>query len=138
MKKIISVLFFIAAFTSICNSQTIDTVSTYGFGKMPPIYFGNRVYWERHYEQTKDEQSSVMTFIALSYNECHIGIYTAFYPNGTIRSTGQYLSNTTDDRSDLKSRGLCSVQDGEWKDFAPDGTLTKTYIYENGKVIKEY
>lgn len=138
MKNIILLIIVLSVCTIAGKSQTIDTVNTYGFGKMPPIYMGNKLYWERNYEQSKDGQNVTLSFIGLSYNACHVGAFTAFYPGGKIRTTGHYKENTTGDWSDLKNRGLCSVPDGEWKEYSEDGTLTKTYIYEDGKVVKEY
>lgn len=139
MKTILISITVLLAFTAACMSQTIDTVNTYGFGKMPPVYFANKLYWERNYEKEKGDEGAVtLAYICLSYNECHVGSYTGFYPSGKIKVTGHYKENTTDDWSDLKNRGFCSVQDGEWKEYSEDGTLTKTYVYENGEVVKEY
>lgn len=139
MKTILIAIFALVTLTSVCQSQIIDTVNTYGFGKMPPIYSGNKLYWERNYQKEKGDQGAVtLSFIALSYNSCHVGLYTGFYPSGNVKTTGQYMENTTGDWSDLKKRGLCSIQTGEWKEYAEDGTLTKTYVYENGTLIKEY
>lgn len=138
MKNIILLIIILSVYTIAGKSQTIDTVNTYGFGKMPPIYEGNMLYWERNYEKSKGDETVTLSFIALSYNSCHVGAFTAFYPSGKIRTTGHYKENSTGDWSDLKNRGLCSVQDGEWKEYSEDGTLTKTYIYEDGKVVKEY
>ena len=138
MKSILISITILLTFTVICQSQTVDTVNTYGFGKMPPIYMGNTLYWERNYEQSKDGQSVTLSFIGLSYNDCHVGAYTVFYPSGKIKMTGQFKENTTGDWRDLRNRGLCSIQTGEWKEYSEDGTLTKTYLYEDGKVVKEY
>ncbi len=141
MKTILSAIFLTTfvflSFTGICKSQDIDTVNTYGFGKMPPIYMGNKLYWERHYEAAKGTDVTVLTYICLAYNSCKVGAYTEFYPSGKIKQTGQYKENTTDDWSDLKGRGFCT-REGEWKEYSEDGTLKKTYLYENDKVVKEY
>jgi MORN repeat variant len=110
-----------------------DTAITMNFGKMPPVYFSNKVYWERNYD--KDNH---LLYEALKYNSCFIGEYLAYWENGKLRTKGQYLQNPTTDWTDLRKRGLCSIMDGEWRDFDETGALKKTVLYEQGKVVKEY
>jgi antitoxin component YwqK of YwqJK toxin-antitoxin module len=115
------------------HGQVIDTVQTVDYGKMPPVYFSNKVYWERNYD--KDNH---LLFEALKYNSCFIGAYTNYWDNGRVKTRGEYLQDTTVDRHDLQSHGLCTVQNGEWKNYNLAGTLIKTVLYDKGKITKEY
>ena len=122
---------FLAA-TSL-HSQAIDTVNTVNYGKMPPVYFSNKVYWERNYDD-----SNHLLFEGLKYNTCFIGAFINYRENGKVKTRGQYISNTSDDWKDLNERGLCSVMDGEWKNYNKSGELIRTVIYDKGKIVKEY
>jgi antitoxin component YwqK of YwqJK toxin-antitoxin module len=133
MKRKLFLLIFFASFGSIAQGQAIDTVNTYDFGKMPPAYFSNKVYWEKNYD--KDNH---LLFEALKYNSCFIGDYRGYWANGKLKASGQYLKNKTPDWTEIRKRGLCSVMDGEWKNFDANGELIKTVLYENGKITKEY
>ncbi|MFI5132843.1 MAG: hypothetical protein ACHQEB_00840 [Chitinophagales bacterium] len=110
----------------------IDTVTTVDYGKMPPVYFSNKIYWERNFD--KDNH---LLFEALKYNSCYIGTFINYWQNGKVKTKGQYLQNNTGDWKDLKNRGLCSVMDGEWQNYNESGKLTGTVIYDKGKIIKE-
>jgi antitoxin component YwqK of YwqJK toxin-antitoxin module len=126
-------LFFIGRFAFSSSGQGIDTVQTVDYGKMPPVYFSNKVYWERNY----DNQNHLL-FEGLKYNSCFIGAFINYWPNGTVKTKGQYVSNKSKDWNNLKQRGLCSVPDGEWKSYNEDGELKNTVIYKNGTIKKEY
>jgi len=133
MKTIFFTLLLFVILIPILNAQGIDTVNTYSFGKMPPVYFENKLYWEKNYDD-----KGHLNFQGLSYNNCHVGDYTNYHKNGNVKTKGQYKSNTTDDWTNLNDRGLCSVPDGEWKTYSETGELEHTIIYENGNIIKEY
>ena len=115
------------------HSQPIDTVTTVDYGKMPPVYFSNKVYWERNYDNKNH-----LLFEALKYNSCFIGAFINYWDNGKIKTKGQYVHNTTTNWNGLQKRGLCSVQDNTWKNYNKEGKLIKTVIYKKGKIIKEY
>lgn len=132
MKKIIPLFLLITCFSCYGHSQAIDTVSTYNFGKMPPVYFSNKQYWERNY----DNQNHLL-FEALKYNECFIGPYSNYWTSGKVKTTGQYLSNSSGNWADLRQRGLCSVMDSTWKNYDENGHLSSTVIYKEGKLVKE-
>jgi antitoxin component YwqK of YwqJK toxin-antitoxin module len=137
MKNILFLL-LAAGFTNLSRSQSIDTmqkvdtVQTVDYGKMPPVYFSNKVYWERNYD--KDNH---LLFEALKYNSCFIGAFVNYWSNGRTKTLGQYLQNNTGDWTNLQSRGLCSVKDGEWKAYNEAGELINTITYDKGKIIKE-
>ena len=42
-----------------------------------------------------------------------------------------------DDSTELKKGGLCSVQEGTWKNYNEEGELKETFEYKDGKIIKE-
>lgn len=122
----------IYGFTKIYG-QAVDTVTTVDYGKMPPVYFSNKVYWEKNYDNKNH-----LLFEGLKYNSCFIGAFINYWNNGNIKTIGKYLSDATGKMSDLQSRGFCSVQTGEWKNYDETGKLTSTVLYDKGKVIKEY
>ena len=132
------VIFFIplVCITSLGNSQVnnpvrvIDTAITVNYGKMPPVYFSNKVYWERNYD--KDNH---LLFEALKYNDCFIGYFIDYWPNGSVKTRGQYLQNNTVDWTDLVKRGLCSIKDSVWKTYSDDGRLIGDYTYSKDVII---
>ena len=135
MKKFLSILvlfFFLSQQGYSQHAKAIDTVKTFDYGKMPPVYFANKVYWERNYN--KDNE---ILFEGLKYNSCFIGPYINYWLSGIVKTRGQYLQNKTGNWPQLKERGLCSIQDGVWKDYTEDGDLKHTTTYNKGKIIKE-
>ena len=135
MKKNISILllfFFLSQQGFSQHAKLVDTVKTVNNGKMPPVYFSNKVYWEKNYD--KDNQ---LLYEGLKYNSCFIGSYINYWPCGIVKTTGQYVHNPTGNWTRLKERGLCSIQDGAWKDYTEDGDVKHTVIYNKGKIIKE-
>ena len=133
MKKLLIVLLAICGFANSGRSQAIDTVQTVDYGKMPPVYFSNKVYWEINY----DNQNHLL-FEGLKYNSCFIGAFVNYWNNGKVKTKGQYVKNKTHDWTNHKSRGLCSVQDSVWKNYNENGELIKTVVYKKGTIIKEY
>lgn len=133
MKKIIFFLIATLFLSTVAFSQAVDTVQTVDYGKMPPVYFSNKIYWERNYND-----KNRLLFEALKYNSCFIGAFVNYWENGQVKTKGQYLTNNTNDWKDLEGRGLCSVMDGEWKNYNDSGILTSTVLYDKGKVIKQY
>jgi antitoxin component YwqK of YwqJK toxin-antitoxin module len=133
MKTILSAILLFIILIPFLKAQGIDTVNTFSFGKIPPVYFENKLYWEKNYDE-----KGHLNFEALSYNSCHVGDFINYYGNGNVKTKGQYKTNLTDDWTNLKERGLCSVQVGEWKTYTETGELKSTIIYEEGKIVKEY
>lgn len=133
MKNFFLLLFITASLFRQANAQSVDTVQTYSFGKMPPVYFSDKVYWEKNY----DDHNHLL-FEGLKYNSCFIGSFINYWDNGKIKTTGQYVQNKTGDWSNLKQRGYCDVKDGTWKNYNEEGVLVKTVIYKAGEIEKEY
>ena len=132
MKKI-NLFFFIILFSA-CKAmgQRVDTVTTVDYGKMPPIYSSNKVYWEKNYDQHNH-----LNFEALKYNTCLVGAFVNYWDNGIIKTKGNYVRNKTNDWTNLQSRGLCDVMDGIWYNYDESGKLTSKVTYDKGKLVKE-
>ena len=126
------ILLMVFAFMSKGYSQTVGTVQTVDYGKMPPVYFSNKVYWEKNYD--KDNH---LLFEALKYNSCFIGTFINYWENGKIKTTGQYVQNSSGDWTSLKSRDLCSVKDGKWTAYNESGKVISTILYDKGKIISQ-
>jgi antitoxin component YwqK of YwqJK toxin-antitoxin module len=115
------------------HGQAIDTVQTVDYGKMPPVYFSNKVYWEKNYD--KDNH---LLFEALKYNSCFIGAFVNYWNNGRVKTCGQYLRDTTVSLKDMPGNDKCSTMNGSWKNFNESGILISTAMYDKGKIVKEY
>ena len=133
MRSILISLFAVIGFSNNIHSQSIDTVQTVDYGKMPPVYFSNKIYWEKNYD--KDNH---LLFEGLKYNSCFIGAFVNYWNNGRVKTSGQYLRDTTISLKDMVKNGNCSTMNGEWKNFNEAGALTSTVLYDKGKIIKEY
>ena len=132
MRKIFFTIVLLYGFTKIYG-QGVDTVTTVDYGKMPPVYFSDKIYWERNYDNKNH-----LLFEGLKYNSCFIGAFINYWSNGKIKTQGQYVHNASEDWKDLQKRGLCSIQDSTWKNYNEEGKLISTVVYEKGKIIKEY
>jgi antitoxin component YwqK of YwqJK toxin-antitoxin module len=115
------------------HGQVLDTVQTYDYGKMPPVYFSNKIYWEKNYD--KDNH---LMFEALKYNTCFIGAFVNYWNNGRVRTCGQFLRDTTVSLQNMVKNEKCSTMNGSWKNFSEDGVLLGSTLYDKGKIIKEY
>jgi antitoxin component YwqK of YwqJK toxin-antitoxin module len=133
MKSFLLALMTVILFTGSSHGQTIDTVQTFDYGKMPPVYFSNKVYWEKNYD--KDNH---LLFEALKYNSCFIGAFVNYWNNGRVKTCGQYLRDTTVSLKDMVKNDKCSTMHGGWKNFSEAGVLISTFLYDKGKIIKEY
>ncbi len=133
MKSFFLTLIAVILIISRSHGQAIDTVQTVDYGKMPPVYFSNKVYWEKNYD--KDNH---LMFEALKYNSCYIGAFINYWDNGNVKTSGQYFQDTTVSIRNLESHGLCTIKDGEWKNYNKEGILINTVLYNKGNLIKEY
>ncbi|HEX7413246.1 MAG TPA: hypothetical protein VF411_04300 [Bacteroidia bacterium] len=70
-----------------------------------------------------------------------IGIYKEYYPNGKLKTIGNYKNVYPLTHDDFKLGvpciGKCTVKDGEWKYYSDKGKLIKTEKYEVGKLVKK-
>jgi antitoxin component YwqK of YwqJK toxin-antitoxin module len=133
MKTLFLTLMIFILGTSSSHCQAIDTAMTFDYGKMPPVYFSNKVYWEKNYD--KDNH---LLFEALKYNSCFIGAFVNYWNNGRVKTCGQFLRDTTVSYKDMVKNDKCSTMNGGWKNFNEAGTLISTVLYDRGKIIKEY
>jgi antitoxin component YwqK of YwqJK toxin-antitoxin module len=133
MKSLLLTMMAVVLFIGRSHGQAIDTVQTFDYGKMPPVYFSNKVYWEKNYD--KDNH---LMFEALKYNSCFIGAFVNYWNNGRVKTCGQYLRDTTVSLSKMPQSQKCSTMHGGWKNFSEEGVLISTFLYDRGKIIKEY
>jgi antitoxin component YwqK of YwqJK toxin-antitoxin module len=133
MRQLLIGFFAVIVLNHRSHSQAIDTVQTVDYGKMPPVYFSGKVYWEKNYDKENH-----LLFEGLKYNSCFIGAFVNYWENGNIKTSGQYLQDSTVSMKDLSTHGLCSVPQGEWKNYNQEGILLSTVLYDKGKIIKEY
>ena len=133
--RLVIFLFLCGLSYSSYSQQTarVDTISTFDYGKIPPAYFSNKVFWEKNYDKDNN-----LLFEGLKYNSCFIGAFKSYWNSGILKSQGQYLKPATANWEKLKAQGQCSVMNGTWKNYNQDGELMNTYIYLNGKIVKEY
>lgn len=80
---------------------------------------------------SKDE----LKYVAFQYEDCLCGSYKEYYPEGAVRTEGQFKVNTTGNWENLKYRNLCSIRDGLWTYYFEDGIIEKTESYNDGKLI---
>ena len=133
MKSILITLFAVISMINSGHCQAIDTVQTVDYGKMPPVYFSNKIYWERNYD--KDNH---LLFEALKYNSCFIGAFVNYWKNGRVKTCGQFLRDTTVSLKKMPANEKCSTMNGGWKNFNEAGNLISAVLYDKGKIIKEY
>ena len=113
--------------------KKVDTVLTVDYGKMPPVYFSNKVYWEKNYNK-----DNILLFEGLKYNSCFIGSFMNYWPSGRIRTKGQYALPKTGTVPKPSNPASCSFHEGEWITYNEDGEISHTVLYKNGKIEKEY
>ncbi|MFN8237908.1 MAG: hypothetical protein U0T77_07025 [Chitinophagales bacterium] len=79
----------------------------------------------------KDE----LKYVAFQYEDCLCGSYKEYYPEGALKTEGQFKPNTSGSWENLKYRNMCSIRDGLWTYYFEDGTIEKTETYKEGKLI---
>ena len=86
--------------------------------------------------KTYDAKDNLIS-IGMQYKWCQSGVYTGYYPNGKIKMTGQYKTNSTG-RSDKPSSSSahCGIKEGTWTYYNETGEITKTELYKNGVAVK--
>ncbi len=140
------------------NSIQFDTISTYDVNLSDYMTTNGRVYMangkviskEKHEFYKKNWESvqncqpcEVYTYnehnqlrhIAIQYGECLVGPFKEYYLDGKLKIEGNFKSNTSNDWSSLRLRGLCSVREGTWNHYSSAGKLETIETYQNGKVV---
>lgn len=136
-----------------------DTISTYDVNLTDYLTTNGRVYlangkviskekhdfyksnWERLqncqpcevYTYNEHDQ---LKHVAIQFGECLVGPFREYYSDGKVKVEGNFKSNTGNDWStSLRLRGLCSVREGVWNYYSPQGKLESVETYQNGKMV---
>lgn len=133
MKKFLFVLISVVAVAKNSKLQKIDTIKTINNGTVPPAYYANKLYYEKNYDTLNH-----LNYKALKYNSCVLGTITWYYPDGKVKSTNNYLIDTTGGLQKIQLNGHCNIPDGEWKSYTEAGKLVITMVYDKGKIVKSY
>lgn len=82
--------------------------------------------------ETYDENGKLSTK-AVQYKDCYVGTFTAYYPNGKIKTQGHYRENETDIWEPLWDNGYC-IKHGTWTEYDAKGKVIKTENYNFGNL----
>jgi len=72
----------------------------------------------------------------LQYEDCAVGDWIEYYPDGKIKVKGHYKENPTGNWDSLYDRGYCSRKDGKWTYYNENGTVIKVENYIDDKLVK--
>lgn len=148
-------------FVFIANAQNskLDTVATYDVNLSDYLTTNGRVYLANGQVITKDKSDffkdswkkaqncqpcEVYTYnvknelkhVVIQYEGCLLGPFKEYYTDGKIKSEGNFKTNPSNDYSNLRLRGLCSMREGIWNYYNEAGKLQTIETYENGTLIK--
>jgi antitoxin component YwqK of YwqJK toxin-antitoxin module len=70
------------------------------------------------------------------YQDCTVGIWKEYYPNGRLKIRGQYKRNNTEDWKALYKRNLCEQKDGEWIYYHVNGGIIKREMYKDNVLVE--
>lgn len=149
-------------FVLITNAQNIkiDSVATYDVNLSDYMTTTGRVYLANgqviskeksdfYKESWKKSQNcqpcEVYTYnakdelkhVVIQYEGCLLGPFKEYYPDGKIKAEGNFKSNSSNDYSNLRLRGLCSVREGLWNYYNESGKLQTIETYENGSLVNK-
>lgn len=85
--------------------------------------------------KTYDDNETLLS-VGMQYKWCQAGVYTGYYPDGKIKVTGQYKTNTTGKPGKPTSSAFCGIKEGIWTSYSQTGEVTKTELYKNGVLVK--
>lgn len=158
MRKLVSIL-ALCVIIPTTYAQTFDTLKTYDVfleqvktnwgmdykvnGKSVSVekYNYYKMHWNAAYAckpcylATMDAEDHVLHF-ALQYQNCLVGVYREFYPEGGIKVEGQYKTDSTGNFDAFLKQGNCNLRTGKWTYYGEQGSKTKSEIYDNGKLVK--
>lgn len=69
--------------------------------------------------------------------ECNVGISKTYYPNGKLKESGQYKTSQSVTFTEIFEEGNCSVKEGNWLYFNPQGELLYTELWKDGEFVKQ-
>lgn len=75
--------------------------------------------------------------VVIQYEGCLLGPFKEFYSDGKIKVEGNFKANPSNDYSNLRLRGLCSMREGFWNYYNESGKLQTVETYENGSLVKK-
>lgn len=78
----------------------------------------------------KDE----LKYSAYQYEDCLCGEYKEYYADRKIKVEGQFKQNASGNWENYKQRSICNIRDGKWTYYYEDGSVSKSEIYENGRI----
>lgn len=82
--------------------------------------------------ETYDENGKLQTK-AVQYNDCNVGYFIAFYPNGKVKTIGHYRENESGVWEPLWDNGYC-IKHGRWLEYNEKGKVAKTEYYDFGNL----
>lgn len=82
--------------------------------------------------ETYDENDKMVSK-SVQYQDCNVGFFISYYPNGRIKTIGHYRENDTDVWEPLWDHGYC-VKHGTWTDYNEKGKPIKIERYDFGNL----
>lgn len=82
--------------------------------------------------ETYDENEKLQVK-AVQYKDCCVGFWIGYYPNGKVKTAGQYRENESGIWDPLWDHGYC-IKHGIWTEFNDKGKPVKTEEYNFGSV----
>ncbi len=141
------------------QNSDLDTVATYDVNLSDYLTTNGRVYMangkviskeksEFYKDSWKKAQAcqpcKVYTYnandqlkhVVAQYEGCLLGPFKEYYTDGKIKVEGNFKTNSSNDYSNLRLRGLCSMREGLWNYYNESGKLQTIETYENGTLVK--
>ncbi|HUH73882.1 MAG TPA: hypothetical protein VLZ75_05690 [Chitinophagales bacterium] len=159
MRKLFTT-FALLLFVWIAKAQQMDTVSTYDVNLSDYMTTTGKVYLANGQAISKDKHDfykeswkkaqncqpcEVYTYnaneqlkhVVVQYEGCLLGPFKEYYSDGKIKVEGNFKSNPSNDYSNLRLRGLCSMREGFWNYYNESGKLQTVETYENGSLVNK-
>lgn len=83
------------------------------------------------------DENDVLRSKKISCQDCSVGWFKIYFPNGKAKLFGHNKENPTNDWEDIWKRGYCSVKHGQWVYFNEFGDTLKSEFWENNELIKQ-
>ncbi len=82
------------------------------------------------------DKNNVLLNKAVRCGDCGVGWFEIYYPNGKLKTKGQYKENPTGNWENLLDRGYCYVKEGKWIYYSKHGPKY-VEIWKDGVFIKQ-
>ncbi len=76
-----------------------------------------------------------LIYRAAKFEDCPVGEWISYYPNGKIKEIGHYRENDTGNWEDLWNSAYC-IKHGSWIFYDEKGKVTKTENYSFGNLVE--